>query len=188
MPRSLEWYHRVGRYLCELNTRSPYGANFVRTAAQQLNQSHATFYRAMQLAEKYPGRAIQSLQGLSFAAVKVLLAVKDDRLRQDLQQQAVRQGWSARRLQLEVKLRQGAHAARGGRRREPATEKADLAELAAKSQNWLRFSSEVWHPDRLDALEGGIGNELVRRIRTAVRALQSLVQAIENASLVPGSA
>jgi hypothetical protein len=180
MPRSLHWHHRVGRCLCELNAISPYGTKCVRTAAQELNQSHATFYRAMQFFQEYPGRAIQSLRGLTFAAVKVLLAIQDKALRQKMQQQAVEKHWSVKQLQREVNRRQGTRAARGGRKRKPGPKKTDLVELAKRSHTWLKYVGEVWPEQRLDTLAAGSEKQLVQHVREADRALQALVQSIKS--------
>jgi hypothetical protein len=82
---SLQWYHRVGRCLCTLNAASPYGTCCVRSVASELKHSYGALYRAMKFAEKYTGDQLRELDGLPFAAVKVLLTVKDDSLRQQLQ-------------------------------------------------------------------------------------------------------
>jgi hypothetical protein len=182
MPRSLHWYQRVGRCLCDLNVNaiSPYGTKCVRAAARELNQSHATFYRAMQLAQKYPGQEIQSLKGLKFSAVKVLLAIEDKALREKMQQQAIEKHWSVKQLQQAVNLRRGARAARGGRKRKPGRKNTDLVELAKRSHTWLKYVGEVWPAQRLGTLAAGSEKQMVQHVRDADRALRALVQSIES--------
>jgi hypothetical protein len=136
----------------------------------------------MKLAEKYPGDEIHKLKGLAFAAVKVLLTVKDDSLRQQLQQKAIEQGWSVRELRREANLFLGERVTRRGRRRQPATVDADLEEVADRSRAWRRFVNDVWSQDRLDDLKRDGAGELARWIQNVNRALQALVESIESRS------
>jgi hypothetical protein len=174
----LLWYRRVGRCLHALNLQATYGSGRIRDLARELGQSHSTFYRAIQLAQAYPGDKIKALKGLRFSAVQVLLGVKDEPLRQQLQQEAVQFGWTYRRLQKEVDRRRGKQPARGGRRRKPAAITDDLAELAKRSKAVRQFVQAVWPKDRLDELRQG-APELARHVRRIGTLVQVLIESIE---------
>jgi hypothetical protein len=137
----------------------------------------------MQLAQEYPGRAIQSLNGLSFGAVKILLAIQDKALRQKMQKRAVEKHWSVQRLQREVDRLRGTPAARGGRKRKPGPRNTNLVELAKRSGTWLKYVDEVWPDHRLGIFAAGKEKRLARRLRDADRALRALVRSI--ASYLP---
>jgi hypothetical protein len=182
---SLGWYQRLGGYLRELIAKTDYGdrKEYVKELAKEWRLATSELYRAMRLAELYPGRKIDELRGLTFTAVRPLLRKKhqSDDARQKLLEQAVSGDWKGPRLRRAVDQRCGTCPPRGGgrRKRKRTGNRTDLAELARLSRCWRHFVLDVWSADRLSKVSPD-GDELAKRVQLADQALSAVIGAIES--------
>jgi hypothetical protein len=176
--RDLAWQHRLGCILNEANQDAVYGSGLIRWAAKQLGQSHAAFYRSMQLAKYYPGDQLATLTGLPWTTVQALLTVSDGQIREKLQQRAIKGHWSVKYLRRVINRELG-RVREYFRKRKRRTDLEDLERLVQLGQIWLRFVEDVWPGDRLRRQPGE--RSLARLVRQTQVALGGATEAAQQA-------
>jgi hypothetical protein len=175
----LAWQHRLGYCLLAASRDAKYGSSLIRWAAKQLGQSHAAFYRAMQLAKLYPGDKLATLDGLPWTTVQVLLTVSDGQVRQKLQERALNGHWSMKHLRGVINCEFGRLPMSSVRKRKPRSDHEDLERLIRLGRIWIGFIEDVWPPDRLRRQPDG--RSLAQLVRQAQDALEDATEAVERA-------
>lgn len=183
VPKSgLIWYYNVGRCVDELNKASKYSkrSERLKTVARKLRYSRASLHRALKFAKSYSVSEIDAI-GLPWTVVRVLLAVKTE-MRNELQQLASKNRWSARKLQREINARRGKLEPRGGRKRQRKGVREDLMRLAAAAREWQGLATDVWPAYRLRKLRPD-GEEIARLVDLASRPMRSLIKVLKKRRL-----
>jgi hypothetical protein len=110
-----------------------------------------------------------------------LLSVRPKTVRNRLQREAIRQGWSAARLHLEIIRRFGPRTV-GGRRRRVASDTAELlAQLESECEKWRRWHAALNHA----GLDGkvplqSLPRNVLDRMAAASKCIVALQDAVEN--------
>jgi hypothetical protein len=186
-------YHAIGTKLLEQRAEARKAAGYKDATwikAQVTNQRKrpSVLYRILQLAEYYEGEGVQTLGGLTWRKVVVLLSVRDAGRRASLTSQAIAKSWKQPELTRQVRKCK----ARRSPRKEPlkvGTTRSELVKLEILSQSWLRrVSSKAWSPHRRSEL-GGFpphDNKLSEYLGRAERAMKRLLKQIMLALPDPG--
>jgi hypothetical protein len=171
------WYHCVGSYLRSLNAAPTYKSYCVDKYAKTSGLHRSTLFHAMRLAETYTKAELQALPHLKWTALRLLAAIKNDEVRQKLQQQA--EHWTARQLQREI-YRSGAKEKqpRGPRKYEDPNENRDLDRLTNATRVWQQSVKYNWSGERISKLQPG-GKNLAALLDAASTAMEILVKALE---------
>jgi hypothetical protein len=183
VERQLRALHAVGCVMCEYQTdRSDYGSSFYSEMAKLFGRSGNWLAKVKLFAEIYSPEQLERLcemsHQLGFSHVTHLLSVKDRRVRNSLQRRCARDGWSVRRLQLEVRrviqpVRSGGpkYTAHGGQREY-------LLDLLDRSRGWrLRFQSAVLQ--FLNDQSDEDTSELILDVMREVRQMKATVEDVE---------
>jgi DUF1016 N-terminal domain len=183
MPKTgVIWYYRVGCHVLALTKASGYGTACVDDVAGKPGESRATLYVTMKLARKYPGKELDAVRGLPWSVVRALLAVKDDKMRIELQQEAGKERWSARKLQRVINEREGYPERRVVRKLKDKHDGRDLKRLAIATRAWQQVVKNNWPADRLRKLQPG-GRKLARLAEQASAAMKALLRAVQSREL-----
>jgi hypothetical protein len=119
---------------------------------------------------------------LPWTVVRVLLAVEKTKRRKQLQQQAIKNGWSARKLQRVINERPVKPARCVHREYDTKHDGRDLNRLAIATRAWQQVVKNNWPADRLRELQPG-GKKLVTLVECASAAMKALLKAVESQTL-----
>ncbi len=179
----LMWHFRVGCCVDELMKASISRTACMREIAGKPGESRAGLYRALKLAQMYPGREIETVKKLPWMVVRALLAVENDKKRGELQRRASEEGWSARKTQREITAWRGKKLeARGDRRHQRKDVSEDLIRLAAATREWQGLVRDIWPHERFQELLSD-GAELAGLVDRVSRAMAPLIETLKRLAL-----
>ncbi len=153
--REIRAYHKVGcRIYKRLPARGGHGTGVIRELAVELGWNETRVHKARQFADPELGYTAEQLTELcdlvrehrplfGTAFVGVLVTVKWEEGRADLQRRCIEENWSKSELEAEIKRRFG-NRRFGGRRRRVVAERGPLlVQLAEMTDTWRRWFSIV---------------------------------------------
>jgi hypothetical protein len=157
----------VGRYQIALilkdvyddvteNNGAVYGAKAIKAIQLIFGWDDGVIYRALHVAEAFTKEQIEGMtrmrlpggKPLSYSHVVTLAGVGDERQRQKLLQEAIRHGWTSKRLAHAAELAEAPPARKGDRRGRPLTKPRDFDAVLDQQNYFIRDfldrNEKVW--------------------------------------------
>ena len=182
----LKTYYELGRRAVKLgtSTEGPYARGVIAQLVEETGENKATVSKCKQFAEMYSPTEFNELcklrrpngKPIGWGHVTKLLTVpqEDKKLRVQLQRQAAKEGWTARRLNDQIQGEYESESSGMGRRCNlPTSKQQALRQISQRSQQWLRWYEGLKNAEGISVRE--LPNDVQKQLKVVVRAIEKLV-------------
>lgn len=185
----LRKYYDLGRRAQQLGKSSngAYANGVIEQLVMETSENSATLHKCRQFADQYTAADFRQLcklrrpngKPIGWGHVTKLLAVpyEHKKFRTQLQNRAADEGWTARRLEAEIKANYEIVKTRGGRPSNlPSTEDEAIDQISQRSQQWLRWYGELKDAEWLSVAD--LPEGVQKRLKSVERAMRRLEEEI----------
>ena len=186
----LRKYYDLGRRAQHLGeSRSGvYSKGVIEQLVDETDESSATLIKCRQFADQYTATEFRQLcklrrpngKPIGWGHVTKLLSVpyEHKKFRTQLQNRAADEGWTARRLEAEIKANYESVETRGGRPANlPSTEEEAIDQISQRSRQWLRWYGELEDAEWLSVAD--LPDGVQKRLKSVERAMRQLEEEIK---------